>query len=407
METKQFNRFKAALSACTQAATFSPPVIFFTLLLLPFFPSAVQAQTLNLLHPHVFELMNAGQKISFVQFGKEHPLAKPRVKALAPGEGGDGYVAEPCLSFRFPVLQKRMLRKIMIDTVAEKEKDMFIRPLMGYTRVLLNYHFHTKIKKTRSSPILPPTNSFGIQLDRMLYLKRLQHPEDKPFGAGVRNAFQFKKTVHGYFDEENLFFVYLSLILHHYSNGQDGPELLRAQNRGNYLDGNFSTNFFYPRVTTCWTDKKNWLYHFTLGFQREIGRSDGFLSLEKTQSDRRYGMNRLNYGFQARGNFRLDKAKTWVGRQLNFFEWRVRTEVAHILDEDLSNYPYGQKYRSDYHLFLEVNHVYVRSLGLFAHFYWGRDPLNIRYDDPIRFMKFGITIDADKFTMRRDDVSKK
>ncbi len=357
------------------------------------------------LYHYVFELMNADHKLSFVEFGKEKSLVRERLKPLDPEEGGKGYVAEPYLDFTFPLLQKRVLKKVHVDPAREIRKDGTIRPLFGYSRLTLNYNFHTKITRTRSSPILPPTNSFGVQLDRVLYLKGCTTDSTDAFWQGIRNAFQVEKTeqtIQTCTDHEKLLFVYLSVLVKHYSNGQDGAELIPDYNRDNYDNGNFSTNYLYPKITTCWINKKNWLYHVSAGYQREIGRSNGFLSLEKTQADRRYGLNRARLNFQLRGNMNLYSTKNRVLQVINHFDWRLRSEFEYILDRDLSKYPYDNKYRAGYHVLLEVNHVYVRSLGVFVHYYWGRDPLNIRYDDPVKFLKVGLSFEPQRYTPRKD-----
>ncbi|MEO6037171.1 MAG: hypothetical protein ABIQ93_02080 [Saprospiraceae bacterium] len=375
---------------------------FYCLLLLCLYLSPVRGQSGEPLYAYLFGLMNADHKLSFAEFGKEKSLVQRRVQPLEPEEGGKGYVVEPYLDYTFPILQKRVLRNVHVDPGKEINKDGMIRPLFGYTRVILNYNFHTKITKTRSSPILPPTNGFGIQLDRVLYIRSCTTDTTDAFWDGIRSAFKLEKTSQTCSTPDKLFFVYLSVLLKHYSNGQDGPELIPDYNRDNYRNGNFSTNYLYPRITACRISKKNWLYHLSLGYQREIGRSDGFLSLEKTQSDRRYGLNRARLNFQLRGNMNLYSTHSRFFRALNHFDWRFRSEFEYILDKDLSKYPYADKYRGGCHLFLELNHVDVRSLGVFVHFYRGRDPLNIRYDDPIQFLKFGLSFEPERYTPRKD-----
>lgn len=355
------------------------------------------------LYPLLFEMMNADRRISYVQFGREKPMTSDRLLRLEPQEGGSGFVAEPYLDFSFPVFQKQVLKDINVDPLKENKKDQNIRPLWGYSRIILNYNFHTKITKTRSSPILPPTNSFGIQLDRLLFMRRFDQDTVDVIKTGFRNAFQIKKTMHAYGEHEKVLFVYLSVLFKHYSNGQDGKELKEPFNRGNYENGNFSTNFISPKITASLLDTRNWLYHFSVAYQREIGDSTGFLSLEETQSDRRYGLNRLRIDFQIRGNLSFFDNNRLL-RRLKPIEWRFRTEFEQILDLNLDQYPYSRKFRSGANVYFELSHVYIRSLGLFVHGYWGRDPLNIRYDDPIKFLKFGITIEPGKYTSSRGDL---
>jgi len=339
------------------------------------------------------DVMDANQKVTYVNYVWETPLIAEanQERPLTPEEGGDGYVAEAYIDYNLPIFQKRVFQ---VD-----RKDDVIRPFLGYSRFRLNYGFNVRIANAPSSPILPPTNRFGFAYDFPIFFKtqtnnitsnpEIDHRQESP-GFLIK----FKKFASARFtenaDDANVHFWYGTIFLNHYSNGQNEGVLIDGFNRNDYLSGDFSTNHLRVSMTYNIRTKRRYLWSFNLGYQRELELDGSFLTLMDEQRDARYGLNRLNGHLQYRsGLFKIIKHK-YLYSMLRF-EWET------ILDQNLENYPYDNKYRFNFHVFYKLSHLYVRSASLIFHYYWGRDYLNIRYDNPIQSIQVGLSFEFNQW----------
>ncbi len=344
---------------------------------------------------------------------------------LTDEEGGDGYVIEVHFPLKFPVLQR---------TVRNLPKDKYVNRLWHYSRLYLDYAFHTRVTRSPSSPILPPTNRFGIRFDKVMTVnvvrkvreRKEREREDFNFyqleerfisdEEKIRQedtirvvkerfgAFNNKRVEEHRIQEGRYHFTFASFYLHHYSNGQDtGVFVSPGVNRNNYLGGDFSTNFW--RVSYSWHQHNRSRNHvgLTLGYQKEIGNDDGFLSFRQEQENR-YGRQRIVFIGQVLSRIpQTDFALFEIGRYL-FRSMRFRTEVQYILDsDDLVDYPHDKKYPFGIHFYADFHFRSIPSMGLMFHYYRGRDYLNIRYDDPITAWQIGLSLEIGRFTLNPFD----
>lgn len=333
--------------------------------------SMLQAQE-ECVYPFFFRVMEANQPITYLA----HPFVsnflksskhKKRVYELEEAEGGRGYLLEPSLDLNFPIIQGK------VDG----------RPFWNTSRISIHYGFNTRVVNTKSSPILPPTNRIGIRVDKILF----------ETVSGTRwFPWSFKYVVPVMPEVgERIHLVYFSALLEHYSNGQNGdkfkfPTSAADPNRNNYLNGDFSTNFFRFNFTYSGLYKKRTLlFTASMGMQFDFGRNNGILTFFEEQN-KRYGKVRLLNTLQVRLLPINDK-----------HEIRIRLENQLIFC-DCANYPYeGNRYRNGTALFFEYNPLNLKTIGLLIHFYRGRDYLNIRYDDPIFIGHIGMTISLNKY----------
>ncbi len=368
--------------------------IAFTILLVLALPVAVSAQV-KYYFDFFHDIMDANQKVTYVGGVWENALVNNNeiVKPLTEAEGGDGYVAEALIDYNLPIFQKRVFNVV--------RKDDKIIPFLGYSRFRLNYGFNVRILNVASSPILPPTNRFGFAYDFPIFFKTGKNNietsgnNDLPVET-PGYLFKFKKYATARFDQKSdsakVQFWYGTLFLNHYSNGQDGNSFIDGYNRNNYLSGDFSTNHIQFSATYNLRTRQRSLYSINLGYQREIELNKNFLQFSEGQKDARYGLNRLTGFVQCRtGLFSLFIKKKYLYSML-------RAEWEGILDRNLENFPYENKYRWGYHVYYKLSHLYVRSASLVFHYYQGRDYLNIRYDNPVRLFQVGLSFEFNQWT---------
>lgn len=328
----------------------------------------------SLVYPTFFSMMEADQPISHISYPFVHNFLKSashksRHLPLEESEGGDGFVAEPSLDLTFPLIQGKKGG----------------RPFWNTFSIGLNYGFNTRIVKTNSSPILPPTNRFGITIDKVLF-------ETVSGTSWFPWSFRTDLTPVMPRAKENIQILYFSFSLEHYSNGQNGsifkpnPITGNDENRNNYMNGDFSTNFARFNLTYSNLHKSQTrLFTASLGLQFEIGSDDGLFAFFEEQ-EHRYGKLRVLSMLQYR--FPIIN---------EFHEIRLRLENRLILC-DCEAYPYyPERYLNGTSLFFEYNPLKLRTLGFLLHFYRGRDYLNIRYDDPIFIGHIGFTISQKKY----------
>ena len=322
---------------------------------------------------------------SYIGLAQWFKALENRILPLTPEEGADNYTVEAHLPIKFALLQQRK-RNI------EKKENKF-SSFFTYSRLFIDYGFHARVAKGEdSSPILPPTNRWGIRYDKMFNI-RVNGDFLKNRAINIKRRDLEPELVD---PEKRYSYHNVSAYLHHYSNGQGPGSLVDSiHNRNDYLAGDFSTNFV--RISWGYHQYKpdNYLLGVYAGYQREIGKDDGFFSFRAAQEDR-YGRNRIMLGalFQKA----LDLGR--FAEQIN-----LRTDIEWIIDgkENLGNYPYDNKYPVGVHLFVDIPIKALRATGILLHYYRGRDYLNIRYDDPVSAFQLGLTMKIQRFTVRYGD----
>ncbi|WP_231464032.1 hypothetical protein [Pedobacter sp. Leaf132] len=287
--------------------------------------------------------------------------------ALQDGEGMNGYWLEGNISHRVTMYRGKY----------------YSRPFWSRARITFDAAFMLRMTKDSSSPLLPTSNDVGLGLDYLLSdVNKIESP---------------KATT-----------VYLKAQIHHYSNGQALPFFKStAPNRNNYKNGDFSTNYIRLMVYGMKQTSDNHIYSAGLGLQREVDLG-GPLTLSDELASA-YGLNRvlLNLQWTRRSRFVLtqlsdtDKkkfSKNPTGKTVRNArtQWIWRSELAYIIDNDLSLYPLSSKYRLGVHNYLTWMPWVTSDFGFVFHNYFGRDYLNIRYDDPIQTYQLGFVMNFNK-----------
>ncbi len=368
-----------------------------TLIVFMFLMNTMNGQ--QYMYEAVNSILHTEKSPSYVIFKHQPKALEDRVIPLKPEEGKNGYRTEAHLPFRFILRSKRKTGNL-------KQDNTFI-PFWTYGRIFLDYGFHTRVaSEVESGPILPPTNRWGIGLEKTFDLRSN--------GKVLDNAWSFTKeysSTHTLDPETFHSFKTLSFFLHHYSNGQPAGVFKTDAfgnnlNRNNYLSGDFSTNFW--RFTFSYHRFRPQKYHLGLiaGWQQEFGKDEWSWSFRQEQEGR-YGKQRiLLSGFY---QFSLNKINQILFKKGEFplgliEEMSVRIDTEFITDfKKLDLFPYENKYPFSIHAYLDIPIRPLPALGILLHWYRGRDYLNIRYDDPISVFQFGISLELFRHTLRFGD----
>ncbi|MBE8719646.1 hypothetical protein [Sphingobacterium pedocola] len=282
--------------------------------------------------------------------------AKTRSMPLTDGEGKNGYLLEGNLIHRLPLY-----------------KGHYYSPEWARRmRLTFDAGFMVRMTRDNSSPLLPSNNRFGLGLD---YLITSAENQD--------NAF---RNLH----------VWTSLQVHHYSNGQSDNGFYESTSplRNKYKNGDFSTNYVRLSLFASKEILNRSLISGSLGYQHDMAMGDLFkLSPELKNS---YGLNSLLFSMQwlRRAEYSVkDSPSTrtrYIGqiRQLAF-----RSEMSYILDSDLDLFPGSNKYRFGIHNYLTYYPWAKGTVGVIAKHYFGRDYLNIRFDDVVNSYQLGLVVD--------------
>ncbi len=322
-----------------------------------------------------------------------NPL-RNRTVPLQFGEGQKGYILEGLTDLQFVLAQGRPGAKHFYQT----------------GRVTVRYAPAVRMTFDNSSNLLPTNQKIGLQADKVIwnnYTKR-RGINPKPEGWDLERINYWKQ------ETKPLQMVYGTFTAMHYSNGQ--PEGVWYNNdptfnRNDYITGDFSTNLLQASFTYSRFYKN--LLSANLGFQYDGDWGGPFVFIPEQKN--RYGRKRLT-GFMQYNSFPTTpffRKRRYIVRgsdgnnyRTNYkWEWKIRGEWEYILG-NLGIYPggaNGRLYRFNYHLFAEGMPLRSRSLGYVLHYYRGRDYLNIRYDDPVWAIMFGISIKLKKFVNPRFD----
>lgn len=365
----------------------NPTLILFALFYLADPCFAQELKTEEYLFQIVNRTMDTEMAESYVGLVNNFKSLENRVIPLTNAEGAKNYTVDVFVPIKFAIFQQRE-RNILRNQ--GKYSKFFT-----YSRLYLDYGFHIRVPKgVDSSPILPPTNRFGIRFDKMFNLR-----ED---GELLNRKLKIKKETQS-IDVVNPDKTYsyhnLSFYIHHYSNGQGAGSILDTLlKRNDYLQGDFSTNFI--RGSWGYHRYKPNKYHLGIyaGFQREVGNDEGFLSFRAAQENR-YGKNRIMAGALFNRAIKLG-AINWFPEQIN-----LRMDLEWILDkkENLFDYPYENKHRFAFHVFMDLPIKQLKAVGILVHYFRGRDFLNIRYDDPVSLFQLGISLKIQRFTVKYGD----
>lgn len=248
-----------------------------------------------------------------------------------------------------------------------------------------------------------PTNKKLIALEYTGNF-RMTLDDSKPLTPGSHHIgfAMYNIWSHNYDDENKnlLKFITSRLQLKHYSNGQ-APGFFfvdpdNANNfRNDYLSGDFSTNYFSFILTKGYFNKHlGSLHQFSIGYRFDMGTETSVFAYSAEQENS-YGRNRLQFLYDFRTKRTFFKG----------FEHHIRVSSDYIIG-NLNNFTpnlinSNKKYRLNFKATYELAPTNHYSVGYFISTYYGRDYLNIRYDDIIYSIQFGITLSVDKFFMNQ------
>jgi hypothetical protein len=313
------------------------------------------------------DILKSHDPVLYISLFPVFTPVKERVVSLRNGEGERGYWLEGNVTHRFVISQG---------------KD-FSMGFIKRHRFTLDAALAPRLTRDTSNPLLPFNNKIGFGLDYLI-----KYSDKTP---GCR-------------------YTWATAQLHHYSNGQ-ADNFFRSTSplRNNYRSGDFSTNYFRIGVThTQQTHKQN-LASMYVGFQREIniigplslsdelekyyGRSRALLHLQWLKKPKEMMMIRKDRSENALTKTKVSKK---VKRQ-----FMLRTETDYILD-DLSLFPGNRKYRFGIHQYAGYMPSIYNEVGLLLHLYYGRDYLNIRFDDIVFSAQVGILVQLGRKISDRD-----
>jgi hypothetical protein len=288
------------------------------------------------------DVLKSHDPVLYISFFPFFTPLKDRVVPLKNGEGKNGYWLEGNLTHRFVISQG---------------KD-FSMGFIKRHRFTLDAALAPRLTRDTSNPLLPYNNKIGVGLDYLI-----KYSDKAP---GCR-------------------YTWATAQLHHYSNGQDGNFFLSTNPlRNNYRSSDFSTNYFRIGVTHTQQTYKQNLASMYVGFQREINII-GPLSLSD-ELEKYYGRSRALLHLQSENALAKTKVSKKVKRQ-----FMLRAETEYIMD-DLSKFPGSSKYRFGVHQYAGYMPSIYNEVGLLLHLYYGRDYLNIRFDDIVFSAQLGVLV---------------
>lgn len=267
---------------------------------------------------------------------------------LSDAEGENGYILENNLEIRLPIYFGGIY------------SSNFFKKL----RVTFDGGYTVRMTLDSSSPLVPNNNRFGFGIDYLLF----------------KNNFT-------------------TVQLHHYSNGQSNNDFHISENpfRNNYRNGDFSTNYLKIMPVNYFREWEHFTGIFSLGYRREIKMGDKFnLSKELKNS---YGLNRLLFDFNLAKNktVKIKNNHDEKGYTISKTrDWGIRLNTEFILDSDLQDFPHSNKYRLGATGLVYYYPWQKGLLGFFAKSHYGRDYLNIRYDDVVFSIQGGLIFDLPK-----------
>lgn len=235
----------------------------------------------------------------------------------------------------------------------------------------LEYTANFRMTLDNSKPLTPGSNHIGLSLYKIISYKNSEN-----------NILNFFST---------------RIQLKHYSNGQDpGFYYVDPTNssnfRNSYSSGDFSTNYLWFQLTKGTYRKSiGSLHQTTFGYRYDLGTDESTFAFTKEQENS-YGRHRLSLNYDYRTK-RFNKN----------YEHHFRFDSEYIIG-DLSKFNSNllndsKKYRLSIKGLYELAPKNHYSVGYFISAYYGRDYLNIRFDDIIFSIQAGITLSLDKLLL--------
>ena len=311
---------------------------------------------------------------------------------LRVNEGIDGPLSliEAKVPVRFVVAQGR-----------PSSKEIFRR-----MRITLDYMPNFRMHLDDSKPLSPSDQRVGVSWDYAFWdnNRQLNQAED--------TAQAYKSNIVA-INRKVLQSLNFSFRFHHYSNGQSlgfyYVDTASGERRNDYQSGDFSSNYFKFELTHSMNHLHSGrLFQSSLYYRQDWGTNSGlFFSPEQNLA---YGRSRIEMVFDYRGKVRywgkrvsyLQDGKRYLVRKAFQNHWRL--ELTYIADDvsafrpNLKDWQVGDsEYRTGIKAFYELTPLNHRNIGYMIMAYYGRDYLNIRYDNIVYSFQAGISFSLDKY----------
>jgi hypothetical protein len=336
----------------------------------------------------MYEILKGIQPLSYVGGALFKGVNRPFT--LKEGEGRKGYIFEACIDQTF--------------TIAQGRNGSNHRTQRG--RVAIRYAPSFRMARDSSSPLIPSNQKIGFEFDYAVwnnYTKKAKLKNDYLYYARDPKWINSSK---------NFSVVHLIVQAMHYSNGQPPGVFLTTfpVKRHNYLKGDFSTNFLSIMGVYSLYSKEHRLYSMGLGYRKDgsVGGPLGFTN----EQEKRYGKHRMQSLLQYRTAPKPSgKLREWINVKTgDTLTLRSKTSFRHRLEMEyiignLDSFDRAKKSRFGLHWFTEIEFAKSRAIGAFIHFYYGRNYMNIRYDDIIRGGNIGLTFTLAKYHPPRQKSS--
>jgi|GEM_PF-852518 len=312
--------------------------------------------------------------------------AQERIIPLRFGEGQNGYILEGWIDLAFTLLQGRA------------QMDHFSQT----SRVSFRYAPAVRMTRDNSSNLIPTNQKVGFQIEKVLWDSYTRN-----FVVDKRgNRFEYANNNRWLRQDHSLHQIHAIFNALHYSNGQAQGVYASPEDsilgRNDYIKGDFSTNIL--NFSLVYSYYNNYLLSASLGYQRDSHWGGPFTYLEEQRG--RYGMNRIIGFLQYRSRPTANLIKHSISvkdiyhdrnyRVKLLWEHRIRFDFEYILD-NLDRFNRSKEYRFSGHLFYELNPLRSRTAGFIVHLFYGRDYMNIRYDDIVFAAMAGVSFTLTKY----------
>lgn len=326
----------------------------------------------------------ANQKPSTGSVPYVTPIEERKIPLQAgEGENSNLYLLEADLNLMFPLFWGR--------------KDRNGGSFSKLNLLTFDYGFNFRMTLDDSKPLTPASNRVGLSWSHNLF---------NNYSGWSFLSYGREITDEKFLIKENDFrFINTLIQVHHYSNGQSGPSNIFFKNlvRNNYKDGDFSTNYIYGQISFGKYSLPSFaLTQLSLGYRYDFELGDA-LSFSEDQN-LAYGKHSIKFIFDR-----------WSAiSELPIFcskvSYHTRLETKIIVD-NLKNFQPNnnseKNYRWSVRALFEISPKINRSIGYFISAHYGRDYLNIRYDDIVFVSQVGVTLSLDKYKANYQSIAKK
>jgi len=310
-------------------------------------------------------------------------LSVERPIPLQQYEGRFGYLFEANMELNYPI------------NISKSSDNYFLQT----SRISFRYDPALRLTADDNLMLMPTNQKVGFEIDKILF----ENCSGNAIFSKQNHEIDYETLTKWRNSKTPIQMLYAEFTAMHYSNGLlfTGVYLDTTLKRNNYQNGFFTTNYVQLMFVYSSFNKKL----LTAG----IGYQEDFIPMIEMYN--RYGQHRIIFLFQSRSKPRtawfnliprlraikendLESQKNYTLKRL--WEHRLRLEGEYILG-NLSDFNRSQEYRLGVHFYYEISPLRSKSVGFMFHAYYGRDYLNIRYDDIVFAIMGGFTLSLNKY----------